>query len=283
MSRNRLLSFIIIIIIFILVICKLNSIRQEEVYKLPYKNSVIALNYHRVREGKISTRLLELFTQSEELTKYNVYEDTFEEQMDTLIAEGAYFATPDEIIEFCEKGEFPEKCVWITFDDVDKSVYENAFPILKERNIPFTLFVISGQVGNENFGNLEMATWDDLREMRDSGLASFGSHTHDMHYLENDRAIFLYESNLDEFEKDIQESKRVIERELDIKIDSIAYPFGDTTDEVTEIVNRNGFSKAYILSPNPIEASTDHLYQNRYLIDKNNFNKILDPWFDLFD
>ena len=56
-----------------------------------------------------------------------------------------------------EVGEFPEKCIWISFDDVDEAVYQNTFPILKENNIPFTLFVITGQVGKD-FGNLKLAS-----------------------------------------------------------------------------------------------------------------------------
>lgn len=278
---KKLIKNSIIITMTILCITKINSLaNKEEVYTTPQKNTAIALNYHRVRERNIWNRGVELITQSKELTTYSVYKDTFEAQMDKLIEEGAYFATPEELEEFRKKGEYPDKCVWISFDDIDKSVYEVAFPILKERNIPFTLFVISSKVGDPNFNNLEMATWDDLRDMRDSGLATFGSHTHDMHYLEDDKAIFLDKSNYDEFEKDIKLSKKTIKEQLNIDVNSIAYPFGETSDAVTEIARKSGFEYAYILSPFPISANDSKYHQNRYLIHKDNFEKIMNPWFD---
>ena len=30
-----------------------------------------------------------------------------------------------------EKGKFPKRSVWINFDDMDETIYENAYPILK--------------------------------------------------------------------------------------------------------------------------------------------------------
>jgi hypothetical protein len=43
------------------------------------------------------------------------------------------------------------------------------------------LFVITGQVGARRFHGMEMSTWEQIREMVESGLATVGSHTHNMH------------------------------------------------------------------------------------------------------
>ncbi|QNF29940.1 polysaccharide deacetylase family protein [Metabacillus elymi] len=137
-------------------------------------NGCLGLNYHRIREDTLLNKSIEFLTGSDELTMYNVYEDDFNKQMKHLKEQGAKFLNPDEIREAQEDGKFPEKCVWISFDDIDISVYRNAFPILKEYEIPFTLFVIAGQVGNE-FGNLNLSSWKQLKEMVDSDLATVGS------------------------------------------------------------------------------------------------------------
>ncbi|WP_161628737.1 polysaccharide deacetylase family protein [[Clostridium] dakarense] len=225
-------------------------------------------------------KIVENTTKSQELTTYNVYEDDFEKQMMQLIDAGAYFATPQDLVRFRDTGNYPDKCVWISFDDVDETVFNVAFPILKEKQIPFTLFVISGQVGNDNFNNLKMANWNELREMRDSGLASFGSHTHDMHYLEDDKAEFLHSDKYDELKKDINLSKKTMEKELGIPINSIAYPFGEASEDIIDIIREEGFTEAYILSPYPIDKDNDPYYQNRYLINKKNFDKGVLPWID---
>ncbi|WP_199534005.1 polysaccharide deacetylase family protein [Romboutsia weinsteinii] len=223
-------------------------------------------------------RFVQWATKTPELTTYNVYSDDFEEQMTKLVESGAYFATLNELFEFKNTGKYPDKCVWISFDDVDESVYKNAFPILKEKNIPFTLFVISGQVGSQNFNNLKLASWDNLREMRDSGLVSFASHTYNMHYLQDDKAVFLHEENYDQFKKDIEMSKETMKKELGIDVTTIAYPYGETSDDITKIVKESGFEGAYILSPNPISADNDLYYQNRYLVDNEVFERIILPW-----
>lgn len=74
--------------------------------------------------------------------------------------------------------DLPDKPVLIVFDDGRSGVYNYAFPILKKYNMPFTVFVITGVVGEKDF-----MTWEQLKEMVASGLCDIGSHTHDLHYF----------------------------------------------------------------------------------------------------
>ena len=252
-----------------------NGDKDLDVYEpVSGKNQVIPLNYHYIRERNLWNTALDVTTQNKEITTYTVYEDTFIEQIDTLIEQGAYFATLEEVNGFIDTGEFPDKCVWLSFDDADISVYKKAFPILKERNIPFTMFVIVGQVGSDDFSNLEICNWDELLEMKDSGLVSFGTHTYDMHYIEGNVPVFHHPYNYEKFYEDSLKSKKVLEDKLGVTVDSIAYPFGETNDELTEIVKRAGFKKAYILSPHVIDESCDDYNLNRYLLSRNNFDLI---------
>ncbi len=252
----------------------LGPMRPEIVRGITGENEVIPLTYHYIREDNLWNKTLEVLTQDEELTTYSVYVDEFERQIDILMDQGAYFATLEEVNYFRQIGEFPEKCVWISFDDADISVYEKAYPILKERGIPFSIFVIAGQVGSNDFNNLKICSWEQLREMRDSGLVSFGSHTYDMHYLEQGKAKFMYENNYEAFYKDIKESKKVLERELEVTIDSIAYPFGQASKDVIEIVQEAGYKSAYTLGQSPIDKESQSYYQSRYLINKTSFEKL---------
>lgn len=252
---------------------------KEIIYNaVPIQGGTVGLCYHYIHEKTFWNVLIEKLTNSNYLTKYTVYRDEFEKQIDILIEEGAYFATLEEIEQFRETGEYPDKCVWICFDDGEESVYTEAFPYLKEKQIPFTMFIIAGQVGNQNFGNLKLCTWEQLNEMKESGLVSFGSHTYDMHYLEDDKAIFLEEDMYDEFYEDIKKSKEVIEENLDVKITSIAYPFGNANEGIVEKVRQAGFENAFILAPYPLNSENDAYYQNRYLVDRYIFYKIFKDW-----
>ena len=240
-------------------------------------NGCLGLNYHRVREDTQFNKSIEFLTGSDELTMYNVYEDDFKKQMKLLKERGAIFLSPDEIRVAQEDGKFPDKCVWISFDDIDISVYRNAFPILKEYEIPFTLFVIAGHVGDE-FGNLSLSSWEQLKEMVDSELATVGSHTYDMHELVGDEPIFFKEGKQQKFEKDLLLSKKTIEKNLNVQVKDFAYPYGNGRDDLAYSIHRSGFESAYILAPRSITADNDKYWINRILVNDEVFEEIVVKW-----
>ncbi|GAA0702473.1 hypothetical protein GCM10010193_66610 [Kitasatospora atroaurantiaca] len=73
----------------------------------------------------------------------------------------------------------------LTFDDGFADVHENAWPLLKERALPFTVYLASGHVGGEMRWEGSTAkgagapglSWEQLREMTDSGLCTVANHT----------------------------------------------------------------------------------------------------------
>ncbi len=283
------LKSVICLAVIAVLVWKLLSFQQtseETAYTyVPIAQSDVCvdLNYHYVYDRTLATTLIENLTDTDDLTRYNVYSDTFEQQIDTLIEEGAYFASLPELITFHKTQQFPEKCVHLSFDDGDRSIYEQAFPILKERQIPFTMFIIAGQVGNPNFSNIDLLNWDELREMQASGLVSFGSHTYDMHYADENGAIFLNPALHDAFAKDLALSKQVMEHELGIPITAFAYPFGNSTPELVKVVKDAGFTHAFILTPHAIDYESEAELLPRYLIDSTNFDQVVTPWLNRFD
>lgn len=53
-------------------------------------------------------------------------------------------------LETLVEGKAPDGAVAITFDDGYRSVYENAFPMLRDKNYPATLYLIADVVGNDD-------------------------------------------------------------------------------------------------------------------------------------
>ncbi|MFC6603534.1 polysaccharide deacetylase family protein [Ectobacillus funiculus] len=203
------LTLIVTILIFVFIGSGCNSFQSMEHSKTEYSNSkddfslsddgCLVLNYHRIRSPDWFTKTLEKLTHNTELTTYSVYTNEFKKQILYLKEKGIPFITPADL-ETYVSGEkpMPKKCALITFDDIDVSVYEHAYPFLKEENIPFTVFIITGQVGNPDFDGLKMVTWKQLEEMNRSGLATIGTHTHKLHYIEpNEKAPFLKEKKFE--------------------------------------------------------------------------------------
>jgi len=242
------------------------------------KESCIGLNYHRVLEDTTPVRISRWLLNSDELVKYSVLTTEFEEQLTSLADAGAVFLSEEELLQAKKSGNFPSKCVWVSFDDIDYSVYKNAFPILKKANVPFTMFVIAGSVGDEDFSNLKMATWDEIREMEKSGLASIGSHTYKMHRFENETPIFLVPENRAAFKSDLKKSIEVIEKELEITVRSFAYPYGDTDEFTAQALRDQGLEAGYILAPQTIAPTDDNFYINRVLVNDATYRKVILPF-----
>ncbi|WP_099354400.1 polysaccharide deacetylase family protein [Fredinandcohnia onubensis] len=241
------------------------------------KDGCLGLTYHRVRNESLFYRVFGLVTQSEELTKYSVYTKQFENQMKQLKEHGATFVTLDELREVKKTRTFPEKCIWISFDDIDVSVYENAFPILKENKIPFTLFIIAGQVGKD-YSNLEMASWEQLQIMINSGLATIGSHTYDMHYFSGDIPVFFLEGHYQDFQKDLKLSKNTLEEQLNVEVKDFAYPFGNARADLVDAIKQSGYETASILAPRSITSENDNYWMNRILVNQPVFDEIVQQW-----
>ena len=240
----------------------------------------LGLNYHRVLKDNVLTQSTRWFLNSDELVKYSVLTTELQHQLNALTDAGAVFLSEDELLQAKNSGDFPDKCVWISFDDIDYSVYEHAFPILKEAGVPFTLFLIAGHVGDKDFNNLKMTTWDELREMQKSGLASFGSHTYDMHRFEDETPVFLLAENRETFKHDLQKSIQTIEQELGVTVRSFAYPYGNTDDSTSEVIREQGLEAGYILAPQTIRPTDDNFHLNRVLLNDTTFNEVVLPFIE---
>jgi peptidoglycan/xylan/chitin deacetylase (PgdA/CDA1 family) len=93
-----------------------------------------------------------------------------------------------------EGREIPSHWFVVTFDDVYENVYANAWPILRQLNIPATLFLATAYLDSDrpfpfddwtHSGSPQAATIDwkpmttrQCLQMQDSGLIELGAHTH---------------------------------------------------------------------------------------------------------
>ena len=88
-----------------------------------------------------------------------------------------------EIVNKLKAGKvLPDYAVAISIDDAFLSVYKNAWPILQNQNIPYTLFVATDPIDHGLSGYM---SWDQIRELKNNGVeigSQTKSHPH-MHKL----------------------------------------------------------------------------------------------------
>jgi biofilm PGA synthesis lipoprotein PgaB len=111
---------------------------------------------------------------------------------DWLRSHGYHIVSLQQLIdERSGHGTLPDKPVLLTFDDGLRSAYTNVFPLLKAYKYPAVMAVVGAWTGLPADGKVDngahpltrddFATWDQLREMQDSGLVEIASHTYDQH------------------------------------------------------------------------------------------------------
>jgi len=77
------------------------------------------------------------------------------------------------------------QAVLLTVDDGAWSLYNVMFPALKKYNVPVTAFIAPG-IHQDHYDGPDYqrpCTWDEIKEMADSGLVSFQSHTWSHRYI----------------------------------------------------------------------------------------------------
>jgi peptidoglycan/xylan/chitin deacetylase (PgdA/CDA1 family) len=117
---------------------------------------------------------------------------------------------------------------------------------LKSRNLPATIFLTTGFVkgdiditkGCKSYYGLDHLNWEQIEEMKECGI-SFGAHTHS-HSI-------LTEVPLDTAEKEIVESKQVLEERLGEPVRHFAYPLGQPrtfNKAIADLLANNGYDLA---------------------------------------
>ncbi len=244
-------------------------------------NGCLVLSYHRVLPKNwlinIWSHWIEFYTDSSELTKFSVSGSDFRYQIDYLQRQGVRFITPTELEAFIKgKAKMPPKCALITFDDVDISVYRDAFPVLQRKNIPFALFVITGNVGNQNFHGLKFCTWPEIKEMADSNLATVGVHTNNLHYLDSktQKPPFLAPGSARCFAVDMRLSKQAMRKKIGITPCYFAYPYGFGTPETDKVALGSGMHLIFTLSSGVVKPGDPAFFVKRTLVNKNTWPAI---------
>lgn len=197
------------------------------------KSPVVILMYHRVND--------------QVRKEISISKEAFRWQMKYLARKGYKVISLDQAIGLVRENTDPvsrgsrkrqlEKYVVLTFDDGYQDYYENATPILMAYSYPSIVYLVPGRIESgevfwwdRDLGKSELMGWEEVLDLRRNPLVTFGSHT--MTHADLDRL------DAAKIEKELKESKEVLEKRLSLPIRHFAYPRGIVTPMAKELASR---------------------------------------------
>lgn len=211
------------------------------------------------------------FSETERETAMRIRTSKFREQMETIRELGfAVIAMDDFIAWKIGKKTIPEKSIVITIDDGWKSVYTDAFPILKEFGYPFTVFLYKDYVD----GGGKALTTPMIQEMLKHG-ATIGSHSTTHPYPQTVKKFRKQgEQAYDQFlEVEMRSSKRYLEQKFKKPVPTFAYPGGFFTEEMLSKAQQVGYTHLFTVQPGKVKRNLPDNIIPRYII-LGNYDKI---------
>ena len=196
--------------------------------------------YHRFEENKYPST--------------NIKTNAFKKQLEIIESQNISFVNPRNFEKDLNLKKNKRK-ILITIDDGFLSFYENAWPILKEKKIPFILFVNTREVGSFNYMN-----WKQIKELFKEDFVEIGNHSHSHEYLVDEDFSII--------KNDIIKSIQIFKNKLGKNSSFFSYPFGEYSLEFKKIIKDLGFKYAFGQHSGVIDETKDSFELPRFPINE---------------
>ena len=216
--------------IFIILLLPTNNLNSIETSIDDF--GIISIMYHRFEENKYPST--------------NIKMDDFLKHLEMIQKEKIEFVNPKSFLMDLRNKKKTRKLL-LTIDDGYSSFYKNAWPILKQKKIPFILFVSTREVGK--FGYM---SWEQIREISDYDFVEIGNHSHSHEYL--------IDENIKDIKNDIELSMDIFKKNLNKNSIFFSYPFGEYSLEFKNLIKELNFKIAFGQHSGVI-GNSDDLYE----------------------
>ena len=200
---------------------------------------IISLMYHRFEENKYPST--------------NIRINDFIRHLEIIKDNKIQFINPKNFQE--ELINNKKRKMLLTIDDGFSSFYNNAWPILKERKIPFILFVNTREVGSSNY-----MSWNEIKEISKENFVEIGNHSHSHEYLVDESDEIITE--------DIKMSIDIFNEKLGKNSEFFSYPFGEYSVNFKNIIKSFGFKYAFGQHSGVIDKTKDYYELPRFPINE---------------
>ena len=207
-----------------------------------FANSAVVFMYHRFGETTYPST--------------NITLKQFQYQLDYLQANDYNVWPLSKIIKYIiDKKTIPPKTVALTIDDAYISTYTKAYPMLKSKKFPFTVFLSTNPVDNKSKFYM---SWEQMREMQ-AGGAEFANHslTHEFLLPKNAEANEAWTKRVT---NEIQKAQQRLHEEFTTDTNEnprlFSYPFGEYNLKIANILKELGYI-GITQTSGPIGADSD--------------------------
>lgn len=213
---------------------------KVDIANAPVKNDYCltapVLTYHRIQPQSVAIEKGQ--------TAGSVDNGIFDQQMAFLSASGYHAITVEELVNAIKNhSDLSPKSIVITLDDGYENAYTYAYPIAQKYNMVINLMIVTGLVGNQDF-----LTWDQVKEMKNSGLVYFTNHTWS-HYA-------IGHGSVEKIQYEIQTSKQQLEQYTGQAVNIFTYPYGSFSPNAIEILKQDGFIGAFSTVPGKLQCES---------------------------
>ncbi len=206
---------------------------------MKHASRIPVLMYHRVGDAHNDWE-----------SRYAIAPDAYAAHMDALAREGYRAVAIDALVGWLEGGPaLPADAIVVTFDDGFRGVREHALPVMERLGWPFTVFLVSDLIGQEDrwtrSANPAGVTYplldaDEILDMQRRGV-SFHSHTRSHASLPTLDDAALADQ--------LGGSRTRLAELLGHDVTYIAYPFGHFDERVEAATRAAGYRAAFSTQP----------------------------------
>ena len=206
-------------------------------------NGASVFMYHRIGESKYPST--------------NVTIEQFNQHINYISKNNFNIIPLSKVLDIVKNNqEFSKNTISFSIDDAYESFYLNAWPKFRENNIPVTLFISTEIIDNKTDGYM---TWEQIKNfIADGGIVGQHTSSH-MHMPLNSEEMV---------KKDILKSHKSFMKELGFIPKLFAYPYGEASKEVINILKEFNISHAFGQHSGVIS-----IYDNEYYLPRFSLNE----------
>ncbi len=236
------------------------SVKQNAVSAASAVTPTIAANDFCLNVPVLYYHHIQPYAQAQERGQMSLTVDNgvFDLQMQYLSTHGYTTLKAEQLVDALHTHTaLPAKSAIITLDDAYDDNYTYAFPIFQKYHITANLMVPTGLLGNRSATN-SYFTWDQLKEMVNSGLLSASNHTWSHHAMGSGSA--------DQNQFEIATPQQQLLQNLGKTNTVFTYPYGSgyNVPWVVDLLKKNGIQGAFTTIGGSTQCSSSIYALHRY-------------------
>ncbi|MDB4406983.1 polysaccharide deacetylase family protein [bacterium] len=207
------------------------------------------------------------FHATKPLTQMRIQTSKFRQQMEAIKASEIPVVTMENFLQWRHgERDLPPKSFLITIDDGWKSVYTEAYPVLKELKLPFTIFLYKNYVGSSRGGRA--MSFGMINEMLESGLCTIGSHSvsHPFPGTVKKSRKAGPETFAKFLQTELGDSKSFLEENFKKPVTTYAYPGGYHTPQMFPLADELGYDNLFTVKPGKVARNSPRHILPRYIV-----------------